>query len=193
MDDGGLLPLCARCTGLYSGFGIGAATQVLAGRASVMPGHKAVFLAALLLATMLMQALGETWGCWAWSNAGRLGIGLVVGGVLSVLMVPLCRYFLCRRPKVRADCQPLEAVLFMALVGLPLSVIWFPRMLSILAVVSLGGLLMAYGCMNLALAGAVLQFKDRPAGGGRTPALIALALFLFLCEGVFFSLIQPKT
>lgn len=192
MYNGELLPLCARCTGIYAGFAIGVLSQVLTGSIRDKPSFKIILLSVLLLATMFVQAVGEKWGCWAWSNHGRLFIGLVVGGAVSGVMIPLCNYFLSRKTKVRTNHKPLDIALFITLMGLALSVSWIPSLLSILAIVSLGGLLAIYFCMNLAVSGAVLHFKDRTYSYVRTLSLIVLTIFLFVCEGGFFSLIQPK-
>jgi uncharacterized membrane protein len=187
--DGGPLPLCARCTGIYTGFAIGALSQMLTGRVRHRPTIRTILLSAILLGALLFEALGERWGFWAWSNEGRLFIGLLAGGALSAVLVPLCRYFLSRRPVVNAARRPADLGIFVALTGAALSARWFPWMLPVLAVISLAGLFAIYACMNLAMSGAALRLRQRNARRGWVLSLIGLVLLLFLCEGAFFSLI----
>ncbi len=186
------LPLCARCTGVYAGFFIGALFLLLARRGSLgrLPSGKAALVAVGFLALFVVEALGERLQGWAASNSIRLACGCLVGVALSLVLVPLAAHFLLRNP-AEGPGRGLPAWTIWGAVSLALVALsWFLPLLWSAALFSATGLVALYLCLNLAISGALLDAKNRPRSPARILALLGLTLGLFVAEGTFFRLVQ---
>lgn len=93
---GECLPLCARCTGIYSGFLVAVLSQLLTGDTKFARPltSKKVLISLIPLFALIAEAVGERLRLWECSNTGRFHIGFLGGLGMGILLLPLCSYFL---------------------------------------------------------------------------------------------------
>jgi hypothetical protein len=143
-----------------------------------------------LIAAFALQATGERMGFWESSNEGRLFLGLVAGGAVNLLLTPLTFHFLgCKaresanRPGAYWGAYVLLSTTFMVLAraqGTPL----------VLVGLSLGGLLLIFALLNVAVAAAFFKFADRERFAAAWTRLTWLVLVLFGGEWLVLKLIR---
>ena len=188
------LPLCGRCTGIYAGFAIGAFFLAATGsmRAHRLPSVKLVLVSAFVFAVMVVEAAGEKLLWWGGSNECRLHTGLLGGGAISILLLPLCGYFLSRKPFERGTDALRDYGVFVILAGSALAIHLCSSLLAVLPALSMTGLVGLYLCLNLAVSGAVLDLRHRNQSCLKLWLLVGLVLGLFLGEEQFLSLIRTR-
>ena len=190
-------PLCARCTGIYTGFLVGALVMfLLRSRTVHRPlSFKDVLVSLSLLLPLIAEAIGENLHLWEVSNDSRMNIGLLGGAAISTLLLPLCGYFLGQTSAGGVNGTSDVLAVFCVLGPMALMLRCFPVLLPILEVSSIGGLFAIYLCLNLAISGAAINLSannQRRERRVRPVLLIALVVALFIGEGAFFGLIHTR-
>ncbi len=89
------MPLCARCTGIYSGFLIGALYQValFERRGTQLPGRSISLISLGLVLLLAADGIASRFGASLPGNSTRLLLGLLGGFSISLLAVPLLNRF----------------------------------------------------------------------------------------------------
>ncbi len=90
-----VMPLCARCSGIYSGFFIGSLFQYVRNRkVSQLPPSLITFSSIIAIMLIILQSAGERFHWWESTNEARFLMGLILGSAISVLLLPLFNSYL---------------------------------------------------------------------------------------------------
>lgn len=90
-----VMPLCARCTGIYSGFFISTLFQYARNRkVSQLPPLFITFSSIIAILLMILESIGERLYWWESTNDARFLMGLILGSAISVLLLPLFNFYL---------------------------------------------------------------------------------------------------
>jgi len=180
MINGALLPLCARCTGIYSGFLIGIIYHVITMvKVNKLPSLGIVTISAILILGLITDGLGEYLQFWELSNQGRFLMGLFCGSSISVFLFPLFNYFLRRGTANKGiESEYYTGLFILIILVFSLHYITFYFFL----IVSIAGLLANYFTLNITIAGIVLSWKKREVTFGNILIIIGFILFLFVVE-----------
>lgn len=182
MINGELLPLCARCTGIYSGFLAGIIYQIITRRkVNKLPSLGIITISAILILGLIIDGLGESIQLWELSNQGRLLMGLFCGGSISVILFPLFNYFL----KKDSAHRIIESKYYMGLLVLIILIFFFHYTnfsFLFFLIMSSTGLLANYLALNMTFAGMVLGWKKREITFANTSLITGFVLVLFVVE-----------
>ncbi len=191
--DGIPLPLCARCTGIYTGF-LAAAIIQLSRRFAVcrMPSRSVVLASATMLVALATEAGGERFQLWGLSNWNRMSLGFFGGAASGILLLPLCRYFLTYKPTLEIRRPSHDALLLAGLVALVAALRSFPVLQPVLAVSSILGLVGIYLCLNFAVSGAFLGLRNEAPSRKKAIRMISVVLMLSVVEFLLLTLIDVK-
>lgn len=197
--DGEWMPVCARCTGVYLGFLVGALPG-LAGRALGRPTPAGAGLAVVawgLIGVLLVQAVGERWGFWSSGNGVRVLLGLLGGAGIGTLLVRLAAHQLpAGTPGVNGEpSRRARAGVWLAvgagIVGVLGMGVWH-GLHGLMVVLTFAGLILVYGLLNVALAGTLMGFLGGRVAGWRWNRLsmAAAVLALYGAEWLLFALLR---
>ncbi len=156
--NGYLMPLCSRCTGIYSGFLVTLLFQVLCRRtANKYPARPVALFFLFSLVLLVLHSLSAGPFLWLDTNPVRLVTGLLFGSAISVLLFPLFNGFFFRR-NIRKSSVGVKD--FFLLIGILtfFYALYFVRIYKVfllLSTISLAGLVTLYAMLNV-LAAAVI-------------------------------------
>ncbi len=190
---GRILPLCARCTGIYAGFLIAAAYQaVLPGRNGRQLPARPVSAASLVLILLLAaDGVAARWGASLPGNPARVLLGLGGGFSLSLFAVPLFNRFV----RASRTDSPVIGGWKAYVPGLLVTAALSASLLSdagaafhLWSMASTAGLAATYLVTNAAAAAAILRWPSRPHTAGRTALLAAAVALLLAAEALLLKM-----
>jgi uncharacterized membrane protein len=187
---GHLLPLCARCTGIYSGFLIGILFQMAVRKnLNRLPSLRITAVCILFILALVTEAVGEKMGLWELPGQARFLLGLLCGSALSTGSFPLLNYFLQKDDKDGSAIGPEDFVGLLAVLGLFFCLHYIRASLLIFSFISVAGILVCYIAANVTIAGMLLDWKKRVSSLQNTFAMIGLVLSLFLGEAAILNIL----
>lgn len=177
-----LLPLCSRCTGIYSGFFIGISYQFITNRqVNQIPSFITMTISSSLIFVMIFEAVGGKLQLWELSNQGKLLVGLLCGSSLSVIVFPLLNYFL-RKISDNVSISLKNYIVLLAFIVFFLYLLHVTAFYTAFAIVSILGIITTYLTINLALAGMIFQWKRKNHNFKNTIMLILITVTAFIGE-----------
>lgn len=180
--DGRLLPLCARCTGIYSGFILGYLYQLVTLKSAKKFPSKGISLFLLMtIGLLVMDGLGERAQLWNLSNDARLFLGLLCGSSLSLLLFPLFSFFV-RKHAADSYVKAKQYAFIMTIVGLFFCIHYCSFSYYLYKILSLSGLVCLYAAANLTFAGMALRINKKMKSMKSTVAVLASALIMLAME-----------
>ncbi len=180
---GDLLPLCARCTGIYSGFLIGVVFQIIDRRkVNRLPSIWITTVTIVLILALISEALGEKLRLWELPSEGRLLLGLFCGSALSVALFPLFNYFLQKDGTNEASIGSRSYVALLVFVSLFFGLHYVSSSFFVLSSFSVVGILVCYAATNMTIAGMVVNWKRRELNLRSTLVITSLVLTMFIGE-----------
>lgn len=188
--NGKLLPLCARCTGIYSGFIIGMIYQVVVLRKiNQLPSSGIVSILAATIIFLFIDGVGETIHLWNLSNEIRLMIGLLCGSSISLTLLPLFNHFFTKQ------LQQLNVNIKNYLVVLTLVVSTYLIHYSSLSYIffyfsSLAGLIVMYIAVNATFTGMIFKINKKSLDATYTIFIIIASVFFFVGEGILLNILH---
>jgi uncharacterized membrane protein len=98
---GSYLPLCARCTGIYTGFLLGIVYQFALWQMKIkkLPVFKISILSSLVLAILIVDAIGSYLQLWVSPNYIKLILGMLGGSSISLFLFPVFNFSLIAKRK----------------------------------------------------------------------------------------------
>jgi uncharacterized membrane protein len=186
---GQLLPLCARCTGIYSGFLIGVVFQAAARKKlNRLPSPWITTVSIVFVLSLITEALGEKLGLWALPSQGRLLLGLFCGSALSLGSFPLFNYFLQRDNRNGSSIGSANYLGLLAFLGLFSCLYCISASFLILSSISFAGIFVCYMAANMTIAGMLVNWRKKASDLRDTLALAGLILTLFIGEAVILGM-----
>lgn len=188
--NGQLLPLCARCTGIYTGFIIGIIYQaVVLRKINQLPSLRIVSILSATIIFLFVDGLGETMHFWNLSNKIRLLIGLLFGSSISLILLPLFNHFFTKHLQqmsinIKHYLAVLILVVFMYLMHYSLLSYVFFYFLS------LSGLVVMYVAFNATFAGMIFKINKKTLDFKYTIIIITVSIVLFAGEGVLLKILH---
>ncbi len=169
---GGLLPLCARCSGIYAGVLLGTAYQLILLRFRIkkLPPLKVSLAALFFLGLLIADSLGSRFGLWDFPNRVRLNLGLLGGASISLFLFPVFNYLFFADSK-NDNCmingrEYAGLLILLMLAGFAAAsgraVFYHPA-----ALVSVSGIILLFLMLNMTIAAGITGFKRT-----KTPAKI---------------------
>lgn len=186
--EGQALPLCARCSGLYLGFGVTAVVSFLRGRRrpAGLPPPGILIVLFLFLAAVGVDGLNSYFSLFPAlphlyepHNALRLITGTLEGIALAGIFLPVLHMTLWRELSEMRSIPSLRELGWILLAAVPLNllVLWHPRYSFYpLSLLSLAGLFLAMGTVNTLLVAIITRRAGRVTRWNQ-----AVALFLWGC------------
>jgi len=97
--QGSLLPFCARCTGIYTGFLIGTVYQYICWRTRIkeLPVLKISLLSMLFLLLLIVESVGSYKGFWSSPTHIRLLAGMLGGSSIAIFLLPVFNAFFFKK------------------------------------------------------------------------------------------------
>jgi len=180
---GDLLPFCARCTGIYSGFLIGVVFQIIVNKkANRLPSIWITTVSIVLILVLMMEVLGENLLLWKLPNEGRLLTGLFCGSSLSVISFPLFNYFLQKDGTNEASIGSRSYAAVLVFVSLFFGLHYISVSSFVLSSFPIAGILVCYVAINMTIAGMVVNWKRSEFRLWSTLAITSLVLTMFIGE-----------
>ena len=180
--DGRLLPLCARCTGIYSGFILGYLYQLVTLKSANKFPTKGISLFLLMtIGLLVMDGLGERAQLWNLSNDARLLLGLLCGSSLSILLFPLLSFFVIKHT-ADSHVNVKQYAFIMTIVGMFFCIHYCSFSYYIYKIVSLSGLVCIYAAVNLTFVGMVLRINKKMKSMKRVTAVLVSVLMMLAME-----------
>lgn len=163
---GQLLPLCFRCTGIYTGFLIGVLYQLFFWLTNLkrFPSFKISFLCLALPGALIVDSIGSYLKLWSFSNETRLILGLLGGSSISLFLFPVFNYsFFPDSKKDRGITRLVEYAGLLLLLGLIflLSFINSHIVYFIFAITSIAGIILLYLMINTTISARIIDWKNR--------------------------------
>lgn len=197
------LPLCARNTGIYMGFGATFLTLLGTGRlrASSFPSRTVAAILGLAVLVMAVDGFNSLFldlglpHPYQPHNLLRLATGLGTGVAMCAFIVPVANALIWKHederssfgsPRALALMLPVLLLVFLA-VGSQLAPLLYP-----IALLSTGGLVMALTLVNLAFVLGVSGRVGRVGSWRQLVPVFALALVIALAELVALSLLKTS-
>jgi uncharacterized membrane protein len=179
-----LLPLCARCTGIYGGFLLGFFYHLLfkKGNREQLALKGVTLLSIFFISALIIEGLGEKIGLWHLSNQARFLIGLFGGGSISSVFLPLFNYFLRKNIAGHTALGFRDYIVLYALLIIFFSLQYFSSAFLLFSFISVSGILAIYFVSNMTLAGMVLNWQRRSRSLKNISLLAGLVLILFAVE-----------
>lgn len=177
-----LLPLCSRCTGIYSGFLIGIIYQYIAVRKiNRLPSLGIIVVSVMLILLLIIQGLGENYELWEFTNQGRFLIGIFCGSSISVIMFPLFNYFVQKYQANASISFKYYAGLF---VWIFLNFFFHYASISYIYfyIVSFTGLTASYLVINITFAAMFLKARDKEINFTFILFMTAFVFLLFFVQ-----------
>jgi uncharacterized membrane protein len=93
------LPLCARCTGIYTGFLLSTAYQftLWQNRARKLPVLQISLFSIVFLAVLIFESIGSYLGFWTSPRYIRLTLGLLGGSSIGLFLFPVFSFSVFRK------------------------------------------------------------------------------------------------
>ena len=180
--DGRLLPLCARCTGIYSGFILGYLYQLVTLKSTKKFPTKGISMFLLMtIGLLVIDGFGERAQLWNLSNAIRLLLGLLCGSSLSLLLFPLFSFFVIKHT-ADSHVNAKQYAFIMTIVGLFFCIHYCSFSYYIYKIVSLAGLVCIYTAVNLTFVGIVLRINKKMKSMKRVAAVLVSVLIMLVME-----------
>ncbi len=181
------LPLCARCTGIYSGFLLGIIYHMLIGsrKNSQLPPMKILLTSIGFIMLLIADGLAFQLGLWNSTNYMRLLLGLLCGSSISLFLLPLYNHFLRKNVLNKPVIETWLKYRGMFLVIGILFSLYFINHICIfyfLSIFSILGLLLEYLMMNTTFAAIIINYKKRNPTFANITMLIAVTLILISGE-----------
>lgn len=185
-----LLPLCARCTGIYSGFVIGIIFQVLFLRKiNRLPSARVFSVLLTTIIILFIDGVGETLHLWNLSNPIRLLFGLLCGSSLSLILWPLFNHFIAETVKVSSiNWEHYIAVVL--LVGSLYLTHYSSISYLFFYCLSITGLIVMYSLVNLTLAGMIFSTMKKNSNVNHSIMIIVLSAVFLAGEGALLSILH---
>ena len=189
---GRMLPVCARCSGMYLGFVLALLLQLAGNRGRFRIGVPPVWvavIAALGMGVMAFDGVSSYAGWRTTTNDIRLVTGSLTGAAVAVVLPALVGYALCSESNLRG--RRLWAPLYLVVLWLPAVVLpWIlPRMpdwLGWLGPVAVSlGILAMWTMVNSAMFGVLLRSEPRGRRALGNPAVVGLSLCAAIAELTF--------
>jgi uncharacterized membrane protein len=181
-----VLPLCARCTGIYTGFFVAIVFQLClrCRRGKQLPPVAITSICILLIAVLVGESLGSMFSFWTSGTQARFVLGLLGGISIGVLLLPVLNCFSIRSRIERSIVgrwQTNLTLLLTALAVYGISHFDTTCVFYLLLCTSIGGIVLFYLSANTALVSIVLS--DRKTNRTiRTETTIILVFCLVVAE-----------
>jgi len=167
---GRYLPLCARCTGIYTGFFLSIVYQValFQSRIRKLPSLKFSVLSIFFLTVLILESIISFFGLWSASLNIRLILGLLGGSSIGLFLFPVFNFSLFHKNAGMGISRWKEHLLLMLLLGLLViavlsgqPIFYFP-----LSVFSMAGVLLLFSMIGLVMILCIIKsihrnFTDR--------------------------------
>jgi uncharacterized membrane protein len=180
--DGRLLPLCARCTGIYIGFIVGFIYQFVRMRkVSELPSIGLCSLLAVSICILVVDGIGEKTHIWYLSNDIRYLIGLLCGSSFSVILLPLFNSFY-RHYSTQLTITTTHYVSILMLLLLLYTDPFFVASYYIYSILSILGFIIIYSVVNLIFIGMVFHVTRKSINFMSIPNLLIGLSAVFIGE-----------
>lgn len=185
---GRFLPLCSRCTGIYGGFLAGIVYRILTRqvRSKELPAPGITATCVLFIVVLVVQSIGSYFDLWRDTSNVRFILGLLGGSSISILLLPTVSFFLLTGPgKERVTTSYSQYAILLALVGLMCMLPFIDKAIiaHIIAILSVGGLVILYLMINTVIATMMTNWRQRKHNIKSVLLLSGLVLILFVIEG----------
>ena len=188
---GHLLPLCARCTGIYSGFLIGLVFQIIVRRqVKRLPSLAISAMSTVFIVALIIDGVGERLQLWQIGNQVRFLIGLFCGSSLSIILFPLFNYFLHENHIQVSSIGSRNYTGLLVLVCLLFGLHYVSGSFSLFSFISIAGVLSIYLMANMTLVGIILNRKGMRWGYRNAFVMTGLILVLLLGEAMILGTIR---
>lgn len=160
--DGKLLPLCARCTGIYTGFFLGALYQFILWQTRIreLPNLKISLSSISILGFLIIDSLGSHFSLWSLSNYPRLILGLLGGASISLFLFPVFNYSLFAKSEKDKGIKRLSE--YLSLLSLLCMAVFFILIgnfviYNIIAFASILGIFLIYLMISATITGRIIK------------------------------------
>ena len=154
------MPLCARCTGIYSGFFISTLFQYARNRkVSQLPPLFITFSSIIAILLMILESIGERLYWWESTNDERFLMGVILGSAISILLLPLFNFYLIDKKH-----SSLDKKFYAFLVVILTSVFVFhytPSSFYFFLITSTVGVLAIYIMASLSFASVLVSYRKK--------------------------------
>lgn len=188
--NGQLLPLCARCTGIYTGFIIGMIYQfVVLKKINLLPSRRILSILSATIIILFIDGLGETLRFWYLSNDARMLIGLLCGSSISLILFPLFNHFFTKQPhQLSMNIKHYAAVLMLVM---SIYLIHFSSLsYNLFYFLSLFGLIVMYVAFNAILAGMIFKFNKKTPDFAYKILIVTVSLAFLAGEGILLKILH---
>ncbi len=180
------LPLCARCTGIYSGVLIGTVYQFFLRqwRIRELPPLKISMLALLFLGILIVDSIGSNFNYWTFSNQARFNLGLLGGSSISLFLFPVFNYSLfagSKRDTGITAWRGYAGLMFLLLLTSFAIVSNNSVFYSPFALISVTGMILLFLLLNIVIAAQITGFK-RTRNKLKVIPFTGIILILTACE-----------
>jgi uncharacterized membrane protein len=188
-----LLPLCARCTGIYLGFLIGILYQFAFWRTRLkeLPSLKILLASALLLVFLIIHSAGSLLNLWTPSSLMNLTLGLLGGSSIALLLFPVFNFSLFKNSKKDTGIRKIVeylGLLVLLSVGLLMISSRSSIFYSFIAIASIAGIILLYLMLNITIAAQITRGIFRTSQKTQRGFLIlGVALILSVIEFYIFQ------
>lgn len=186
------MPLCSRCTGIYTGFLIALIFQLVLGsrKRNKLPFLGISLLSIFFILLMPIHALSSQFLSWLYSNHLSFLIGLLFGSSINILFFPIFNYFFYKN---RIDEPALKNwKKYILLLGI-LAIIFLIHFINVslifffIGYASVIGLIAVYLMINTFLSTLIIGWKRRKINFRAVLLLIFLIILLFFGEIMLFT------
>jgi len=187
-----LLPLCARCTGIYLGFLIGVVYQFIfwQTRLKELPSLKILLASALLLVFLIMDSSGSFLNLWTSSNLMTLTLGLLGGSSIALLLFPVFNFSLFKSSKKDTGIRKIaeySGLLVLLSAGLLMILSGSSIFYSFIAIASIAGIILLYLMLNITIAAQIAEkIISKKKNWQSTSFIIVFTLILTVFEFYLF-------
>lgn len=186
------MPLCSRCTGIYVGFLIALIFQLILGsqKRDKFPSLGVSLFNIFFILLMPIQALSSQSLPWLNNNHLRFLTGLLFGGSINILFLPVFNYFFFQRCIDKQTVRDWEKYLFLLVIYAIIFSIHFIDVSFIfyfIGYASVIGLIAVYLMINTFLSTFIIGWKKRKENFRTVLLLIFLVILFFFGEIMLFS------
>jgi uncharacterized membrane protein len=187
-----LLPLCARCTGIYLGFLIGILYQFAFWRTRLkeLPSLKILLASALLLVFLIIHSAGSFLNLWISSNLMKLTLGLLGGSSIALLLFPVFNFSLFKSSKKDTGIRKIaeySGLLVLLSAGLLMILSGSSIFYSFIAIASIAGIILLYLMLNITIAAQIAEkIISKKKNWQSTSFIIVFTLILTVFEFYLF-------
>lgn len=186
------MPLCSRCTGIYTGFLIALIFQLVLGsrKRDKLPFLGISLLSIFFILLMPIHVLSSRFLPWLDSNHLSFLTGLLFGSSINVLFFPIFNYFFCKNriyePAVKNWKKYILLLGILAIIFL-IHFIKVSLIFSFIGYASVIGLIAVYLMINTFLSTLIIGWKRRKINFRAVLLLIFLIILLFFGEIMLFT------